>query len=217
MSYRFLKSASSIISIESLIYGCIWLIVLLRPFELVFMFDLLSVPWAERRIEISYERVLSVCPRTPPRLPEHGCRVVWCLVSCTIWHYQWPFFGSLGDVWLEFSLSGIKITALDVLKNVLKLILRKRKRERHIKCCSTFLCIPWLMLVCALTWDRTHNLGVLGRRSNQRSHPARAALFLSVFVFMPLLILLLLTILKRLVWWLSLECRIKLGFAWDLN
>lgn len=42
-------------------------------------------------------------------------------------------------------------------------------------CCSTHLCIHRLILVCALTGDWTHNVGVLGWCSNQLSYPARAA------------------------------------------
>ena len=38
---------------------------------------------------------------------------------------------------------------------------RERKRETSI-CCSTYLCIHWLILTCALTGDQTHNLGVSG-------------------------------------------------------
>ena len=49
----------------------------------------------------------------------------------------------------------------------------ERERERLI-CCSTYLCIHWLMLVCALTGDRTCNLGTSGRCSNQLSYPAGA-------------------------------------------
>ena len=54
--------------------------------------------------------------------------------------------------------------------------LREREmggREREI-CCSTYLCIHLLILVCALTEDRTYNLGVSGRCSNQLSYWARA-------------------------------------------
>ena len=50
---------------------------------------------------------------------------------------------------------------------------RERERKRFI-CCSTYLCIHWLILSCALTGDRTCNLGVLGWNSNQISYPARA-------------------------------------------
>ena len=45
---------------------------------------------------------------------------------------------------------------------------RRRKRERvSLSCRSTYWCIHWLLLVCALTRDRTCNLGVLGRHSKQ--------------------------------------------------
>lgn len=51
-------------------------------------------------------------------------------------------------------------------------------------CCSTQLCIHCLILVCALTArDRTHNLGALGRHSDQLSHPARAILLVSLHLF----------------------------------
>ena len=41
-----------------------------------------------------------------------------------------------------------------------------REREKEGKsslCCSTYLCIHWLLLICALTRDQTHNLGLGGR------------------------------------------------------
>ena len=40
-------------------------------------------------------------------------------------------------------------------------------------CCFTYLCIHWLLLVCALARVWTHNLGVLGWHSNQLSYPAK--------------------------------------------
>ena len=40
--------------------------------------------------------------------------------------------------------------------------------------CSTYLCFHRLIFVCALTRDQTCCLGILGRLSNQLSHPARA-------------------------------------------
>ena len=48
-----------------------------------------------------------------------------------------------------------------------------RERESSM-CCSTHLCIHWFLLVCALTGDQTHNLGILRGHSNQLSYPARA-------------------------------------------
>ena len=39
-------------------------------------------------------------------------------------------------------------------------------RETSI-CCSSYRCIRWLILVCALTGEGTHNLGMLWRCSNQ--------------------------------------------------
>ena len=39
--------------------------------------------------------------------------------------------------------------------------------------CSTYLCIHWLLLVCSLIGDWTHNLGVSGQCSNQLSQGQR--------------------------------------------
>ena len=40
--------------------------------------------------------------------------------------------------------------------------------------CSTYLCIHWLIVVCALNGDQTLNLGISEQRSNQLSYAARA-------------------------------------------
>ena len=60
---------------------------------------------------------------------------------------------------------------------------RERERETSI-CCSTNLCINWLIPVCALTRDWTCNPGVSEQCSNQLSYPARAILksFLYIIV-----------------------------------
>ena len=47
-----------------------------------------------------------------------------------------------------------------------------RKRET-LTCCSIYLCIHWLLLVCGLTGDQTYNLGTPGQCSNQLSYLAR--------------------------------------------
>ena len=47
------------------------------------------------------------------------------------------------------------------------------EKERNI-CCYTYLCLNWLILISALTGDRTHNFGVSGQCSNQLNYPARA-------------------------------------------
>ena len=57
----------------------------------------------------------------------------------------------------------------------------KRQRERERICCSTYLCIHWLFLVCALSRDGTLHFGVSGWRSNQLSYLAGAALSLVFF------------------------------------
>ena len=41
-------------------------------------------------------------------------------------------------------------------------------------CCSTYLCIHWLILVCALTGDPTCNLDIWGQHANQLSYLTRA-------------------------------------------
>lgn len=48
-------------------------------------------------------------------------------------------------------------------------------RETFI-CCSNYLCIPWLLLVYALTGDWTLNLGILRQHSNQLSYMDRGSL-----------------------------------------
>ena len=51
---------------------------------------------------------------------------------------------------------------------------RERQREKEaLTCCSIYLCIHQLILVCALTWDQTGNLDVSGQCSNQLSYLAR--------------------------------------------
>ena len=50
---------------------------------------------------------------------------------------------------------------------------RERLRATSI-CRSTHLCTHWFILVCALTGDRTCNLGVSGQCSNQLNYLASA-------------------------------------------
>ena len=58
--------------------------------------------------------------------------------------------------------------------NFYLLILEGGRREWETTiCCSTYLCIHWLLLVCALTGNRYCNLGVSKWHSNQLSSPAR--------------------------------------------
>ena len=49
----------------------------------------------------------------------------------------------------------------------------ERERERSI-CCSTYLCIHWLILWCALTGNQTGNCCISRQRYNQLSYTARA-------------------------------------------
>ena len=50
----------------------------------------------------------------------------------------------------------------------------KGERKKYQFCCSCCSCIHWLILVCALTGDWTHNPGLSGQCSKQLSHPGRA-------------------------------------------
>ena len=60
---------------------------------------------------------------------------------------------------------------------------RDKERERERSICSAYLYIHWLLLVCALTGDRTHNLGVWGGgHSNQLSYKANAIIDLPLLI-----------------------------------
>ena len=76
--------------------------------------------------------------------------------------------------WLQSSC--YYIYCLSFLTNSYLLIWeRGRKGEREIPiCCSTYLRVHWLTLVCTLTGDQTPNLDISGWRSSQLSHLARA-------------------------------------------
>ena len=55
---------------------------------------------------------------------------------------------------------------------------RQKKGERETSiCCSTHLCIHWVILIRALTGDWIRNLGLSGWHSNQLSYLARAKNF----------------------------------------
>ena len=70
------------------------------------------------------------------------------------------------------------IFLLFLFQKLSSLILEREEERETSTCCSTYVCIHWLLIVCALTGDQTHNLSVLGQRSNKLSYPARALLFL---------------------------------------
>ena len=70
---------------------------------------------------------------------------------------------------------------------------RGRERETEtLICCFTYLCVHWLILVCALPRDQTCNLGILEWYSNQLSYPARPRYFLIVGKLVPYDLLLIL-------------------------
>lgn len=56
---------------------------------------------------------------------------------------------------------------------------RQRERETRISC-STYLCIHWLILECALTGDWTRNISFWGWRSDPLNYPARTILCVSI-------------------------------------
>ena len=55
---------------------------------------------------------------------------------------------------------------------ILNLYLLIWERDTSI-CCSTFLCVNWLILVCVLTKDQTYNLSLSGQCSNQLTYLVR--------------------------------------------
>ena len=58
---------------------------------------------------------------------------------------------------------------------------RGRRERESLICCSTYLCIHWLLLICVCARDPTPNLGVSGQHSNHLSYPAWAGMFLFCF------------------------------------
>ena len=54
---------------------------------------------------------------------------------------------------------------------------KERERKKHLFCCSTYVYIHWLLLVCALTRDGTCSLGVSGQCSNHLSFLTRVHTF----------------------------------------
>ena len=72
------------------------------------------------------------------------------------------------DIFCDFSVS-LKLLQSKCFKKLFTDFI-----ERGEICFSTYLCIHWLILVCALTGDRTHNLGMWRCCSKQLSYLARA-------------------------------------------
>ena len=60
---------------------------------------------------------------------------------------------------------------LDIYEKSFQIFILIFEKETSI-CCSTYLCIHWLILACALTRDRTCNLGIWEQRGNQLSYLA---------------------------------------------
>ena len=102
----------------------------------------------------------------PPRTLIHTL----LLLTTEMWREgSWPCFTKGWDTRPQKFL-----TSLYFLFNFFYLLIF-RERETMI-CCSTSVCIHWLILICALTRDGTCNFGVLGRCYNQLRYPAGAVL-----------------------------------------
>ena len=89
------------------------------------------------------EAAVSILTPEPPQMPS----ALWCLGARNFPHEQkWEtFFFSI--YWFQRE--------------------REREKERETSIsCFTYLCIYWLIFVCALTRNKTHNLGVSGQCSN---------------------------------------------------
>ena len=96
---------------------------------------------------------------------------------CPDWESNWqPFDSQAGTQSTEPHQPGQNFFFLFSIKFYLLMrgIERERGREREI-CCSIYLRIHWLILVCAMLGDQTCNLGVWGWCSSQLSSLARAA------------------------------------------
>ena len=85
----------------------------------------------------------------------------------------------------HISLSTFQISILKASSSFF-FFLREREEGRDRKtsfCCFSYLCIHWLLLVCALTRVWTHSLGRWGQCSNQLRYPVRAPPHFSFFIF----------------------------------
>ena len=83
--------------------------------------------------------------------------------------------GFTGFLILQLSLHWIHLS----LKYFFHLLILERERNNF--CHSNYLCIHWLLLVCALTGDWTCNLGISGQCCNQLSYLTRAGFIYSIF------------------------------------
>ena len=112
------------------------------------------------------------------RGPHSPLQALWHLVRV-----KWEFLGRVQtEEWYEHFRKIILVSVLGTAsffkkkKNFLIFIdERERERDKFVVL-LIYLCIAWLLLVCALTRDQTDNLGVLGWCSNQLSYPARAGI-----------------------------------------
>ena len=135
-------------------------------------------------VSCSSIKLLSPSPSSPTKNPSPGSRLTqsdpvsspqlaWPCVLCLPLPPSAPLFPehiASPLCSLCFSSAGLH------LKKYINF--RERVRETLI-CCSTYQCIYWLILVCALTQDRTCNLGESGRCSKQPSYLARASSILA--------------------------------------
>ena len=106
---------------------------------------------------------------TEPHQP--GLMYYFCSVCFTTNHNNFSF----NTVKVDFFYIYLQYLILFYYLKIFFIDFRERKgdRERNSDCCSTYLCIHWLIFTYALTGDQTHNLGILGQCSNQLSYQAR--------------------------------------------
>ena len=113
----------------------------------------------------------SLLPPEPPATTDLSNVLIVLSFQNVMWlelHSMWPFHISFFHLVICIYVSSVPFPELvaSFFFFFYVLILEERKRERETSvCCSTYWCIHWLLLICALTRDQAHNIGVSGRHS----------------------------------------------------
>ena len=103
-------------------------------------------------------------------------------VDLSLSSFRWSYIGSINVYKLQHFLEMVPFIIMSLVPaSVIYLFvclfvyafMRERKREASI-CCSAYLCIHPLLLVCALIGDQTCNPGILGWCANQLRYLAGA-------------------------------------------
>ena len=100
--------------------------------------------------------------------------------------FKWPKWSTFmtPGFYRTVSLSYLRIFNVIFPFLILKkfyLLIWERDRQTLI-CCSTCLCIHWLIFICALTGDWTWNPGILGLHCNKLSYLVRCIYFSNIFM-----------------------------------